>query len=192
LPQLPNQVKAIPIPAHSRVHASLPGAYCADCYEVAAPDNLASALQLYLKAVAQTPAWVEQLMPLSDGEVVFADSDKHLTTSVYLQLHITTPCMAVNMNTSTTAPMSLRLDVSKKERLGRIASRQKRSSHSLALEALDTFIEKKEAEERWNQHCDVSLQDYLETGLHATEEEVDKWMESWGTASELPQPPCHV
>ncbi len=100
--------------------------------------------------------------------------------------------MAVNMNTSATAPMSLRLDASKKERLGRNASRQKRSSHSLALEALDAFIEKKEAQERWNQHCDVSLQDYLETGLYATEEEVDKWMESWGTASQPPQPPCHL
>jgi predicted transcriptional regulator len=100
--------------------------------------------------------------------------------------------MVVTMNTVTTAPMSLRLDVSKKERLARIASRQKRSSHSLALEALDAYIEKKETEERWNQHCEASLQDHFESGLHVTEEEVDQWLDSWGTNNELPPPKCHV
>lgn len=96
------------------------------------------------------------------------------------------------MTTTATVPMSLRIDVSKKERLGRIASRQKRSSHSLAIEALDAFIEKKEAEERWNQSCIDSLNEYLETGLHVTEDEVNKWMDSWGTNNELPPPVCHV
>jgi predicted transcriptional regulator len=100
--------------------------------------------------------------------------------------------MVATMNTIATAPMSLRIDVSKKERLGRIASRQKRSSHSLAVEALDLFIEKKEAEERWNQSCVASLNEYLETGLHVTEDEVNKWMDSWGTNNELPPPQCHV
>jgi predicted transcriptional regulator len=100
--------------------------------------------------------------------------------------------MVATMNTTTTVPMSLRIDVSRKERLGRIASRQKRSSHSLALEALDAFIEKKEAEERWNQSCVDSLNEYLETGLHVTEEEVIKWMDSWETDNELPPPQCHV
>ena len=126
MPQLPNQAKAIPVPKHSRVHARLQGAYFADCYEVAANDNTASALQLYLKAVTQTPNWVEQLMrarnrfvavfglkdlgslggidpsksaadykvgdrvgiftihSLSDGEAVFADSDKHLDARISL------------------------------------------------------------------------------------------------------------
>lgn len=96
------------------------------------------------------------------------------------------------MNTIATAPMSLLIDVSKKERLARIATRLKRSSHSLAVEAIDAFIEKKEAEERWNQSCIASLNDYLETGLHVTEEEVTQWMDSWGTANEFPPPQCHV
>lgn len=100
--------------------------------------------------------------------------------------------MSATMTTTATVPMSLRIDVSKKERLGRIASRQKRSSHSLAIEALDAFIEKKEAEERWNQSCIDSLNEYLETGLHVTEDEVNKWMDSWGTNNELPPPVCHV
>jgi predicted transcriptional regulator len=87
--------------------------------------------------------------------------------------------------------MSLRIDASRKERLSRIALRQKRSSHSLAIEALYNFIEKKEAEENWNQSCITSLNEHLETGLHVTEEEVNKWMDSWGTNNELPPPQCH-
>ena len=29
------------------------------------------------------------------------------------------------------------------------------------------------------------------TGRHATAEEVDKWLSSWGTEDELPAPECH-
>ncbi|SNS77601.1 MULTISPECIES: transcriptional regulator [unclassified Azospirillum] len=32
---------------------------------------------------------------------------------------------------------------------------------------------------------------FQETGLHATAEEVDQWLKSWGTDDELPAPECH-
>lgn len=70
--------------------------------------------------------------------------------------------MIATMNTIFTAPTSLQIDVSEKE-----------------------------VEERWNQSCIESLNDYLETGLHVTEKEVIQWMDSWGTVNELPPPQCH-
>ena len=35
-------------------------------------------------------------------------------------------------------------------------------------------------------------EEFQETRLHATAEEVDQWLESWGTENELPAPECHT
>lgn len=92
---------------------------------------------------------------------------------------------------TTTSPMSLRLDTDTKSRLAEIATRQKRSSHALAREAVDVFIAEKEREHEWHQSCEAAVEHYSETGLHATHEEVDHWMQSWFTEKELPSPVCH-
>jgi predicted transcriptional regulator len=34
-------------------------------------------------------------------------------------------------------------------------------------------------------------EEFQATGLHATAEEVDKWLASWGDGNELPAPVCH-
>jgi len=34
-------------------------------------------------------------------------------------------------------------------------------------------------------------EEFQATGLHATAEEVDRWLASWGTENELPAPVCH-
>lgn len=94
--------------------------------------------------------------------------------------------------TIATVPMSIRLDVTARERLKTIALRQKRSAHALATEAINLLIEQKEREHAWNESCDVALKHFDETGLHATHDEVMTWMDSWGTANELPAPVCHT
>ena len=37
----------------------------------------------------------------------------------------------------------------------------------------------------------ASHTEYLETGLHLTLEEVDRWMATWGTHHKREAPPCH-
>jgi len=88
--------------------------------------------------------------------------------------------------------MSLRLDQGKRELLKKIAVREKRTPHSLATEAVELFIRKKEQEHAFNQSCIDSYNHFLETGLHVTHEEVSAWMDSWGTDKELPPPQCHA
>jgi predicted transcriptional regulator len=34
-------------------------------------------------------------------------------------------------------------------------------------------------------------ENYQATGLHVTEKEAEKWIDSWGTENELPVPECH-
>lgn len=93
--------------------------------------------------------------------------------------------------TATTVPMSIRIESDARERLKMIAFHQKRTAHSLATEAINNMIVEKEKEIAWNQSCTNSYEDYKQTGLHVHQQEVEKWMDSWGTDMELPQPVCH-
>jgi predicted transcriptional regulator len=43
----------------------------------------------------------------------------------------------------------------------------------------------------WNRSCQASLAEYEETGLHLTHEELDSWLDTWGTSEEKPAPECH-
>ncbi len=58
------QVVAATPPAGSQASRRLAGAYFHDCYRIAAPHAGASALELYLHVVRQTPGWVNRLMAL--------------------------------------------------------------------------------------------------------------------------------
>ena len=92
---------------------------------------------------------------------------------------------------TTTVPMSIRLDTNARERLKAIATRQKRSDHALATEAINQLIEQQEREYAWHQNCDAALKHCDETGLHASHEEVMAWMGTWGTDKESPASVCH-
>jgi predicted transcriptional regulator len=94
--------------------------------------------------------------------------------------------------TTATVPMSLRVDPAIKERLQAIALRQKRSAHALAQEAVSVFVEKQEAKDKLNKEAMDAYNDYRISGLHITHEELDTWLDSWGTENEQPAPPCHV
>lgn len=94
--------------------------------------------------------------------------------------------------TATTVPMSIRLDPSARQKLKAIAARQKRTAHALATEAITALIEQKEREHAFNQSCIASYNQYKETGLHVTHEELVPWLESLFTDNELPPPACHA
>ena len=87
-----------------------------------------------------------------------------------------------------TAPMSIRLDVTARDRLKAIAVRQKRTPHALATEAINLLIEQQEREFARQTSRDDALKHVDETGLHAAHEEIAAWMNSWGSGRELPAP----
>jgi predicted transcriptional regulator len=87
--------------------------------------------------------------------------------------------------------MSIRIDADARAKLKAIALRQKRSAHALATEAILQLIEQQEREYAWHQSCDDALKHFDETGLHATQDEVMAWMETWGRDKESPTPICH-
>jgi predicted transcriptional regulator len=95
------------------------------------------------------------------------------------------------MTLPTAAPMSLRLDADLRERLNKIADVQKRSAHALARDAVSRYVAQEEKGAQWNASCQASLDEYKETGLHITHEELNSWLDTWGTTNEKPAPECH-
>jgi predicted transcriptional regulator len=87
--------------------------------------------------------------------------------------------------------MSLRLDAELRERLDRLAQMRKRTSHALARDAVARFVAEEEKQAAWNASCDAALRDYQETGLHIAQDEVNAWLDTWGTPQEKPAPECH-
>jgi predicted transcriptional regulator len=90
-----------------------------------------------------------------------------------------------------TAPMSLKLDATERERLGALATSRKRSSHYLMREAVREYLTREEARESFRKDSADALRHYRRTGLHTTLEELDDWVNSLGTSKPKPPPKCH-
>lgn len=89
-----------------------------------------------------------------------------------------------------TSATSIKLDDDMKGRVRHLAEARKRTSHWIMREAISQYVEREEKREALRQETLEAWEEFRETGLHATAEEVDKWLESWGTDNELPTPEC--
>ena len=88
-------------------------------------------------------------------------------------------------------PTSIKLDDDLKGRVEHLAEARRRSSHWIMREAIAQYVEREEARERLRQETVQAWEEFQATGLHATAEEVENWLSSWGTEDELPAPECH-
>lgn len=87
---------------------------------------------------------------------------------------------------------SIKLDDRLKDRVQRLAETRHRSPHWIMHEAITEYIDREEKRQAFYQDALRAWEEYRETGLHATGEEVDRWLASWGTDHELPAPKCHT
>lgn len=90
-----------------------------------------------------------------------------------------------------TSVTSVKLDDSMKERVRHLAEVRKRTSHWIMREAISQYVAREEQREALRQDTLEAWTAFQETGLHATAEEVDRWLASWGTEHERPAPECH-
>lgn len=89
------------------------------------------------------------------------------------------------------AVTSIKLDDELKGRVQNLASARRRTSHWIMREAIAQYVEREEKREALRQDTLKAWEDFQATGLHATAEEVETWLSSWGTDNELPAPECH-
>lgn len=91
----------------------------------------------------------------------------------------------------TAKPVSVKLDSDIRARAENIAEVRNRSLHWVMREAIYQYVDREEKRETFRQDTIKAWEEYQETGLHATAEEVDTWLASWGTENELLAPVCH-
>jgi len=89
------------------------------------------------------------------------------------------------------APLAVKIDTEMKDRIKRLADSKHRSSHWLMREAIREYVEREERREALRQDAVRGWQEYQETGLYVSGEEVTDWLKSWGTAKEKAVPECH-
>ena len=89
------------------------------------------------------------------------------------------------------APTSIKLDDDLKGLVQHLADTRRRSAHWLMREAIEQYVEREERRESFRRDTLKAWEDYQATGLHATADEVEKWLASWGTDNEVPAPTCH-
>ncbi|MFC3443541.1 CopG family ribbon-helix-helix protein [Sphingobium rhizovicinum] len=89
------------------------------------------------------------------------------------------------------AATSIKLDEVLKGRVQQLAQARDRSAHWIMREAIAQYVEREEKREALRQDNVKAWEAFQANGLHATAEEVDAWLASWGTEDELPAPPCH-
>lgn len=86
---------------------------------------------------------------------------------------------------------SLKIDDALKGRVQQLASQRRRSPHWIMLEAIQQYVEREEARERFKIEALASWAAYKETGRHLTGQEVRTWLNTWGTDDESAVPNCH-
>ena len=72
-----------------------------------------------------------------------------------------------------------------------LADDRHRSAHALMLEAITEYINREEKRSQYLRDGQAAWQHYQETGLHLSAEEVEAWIDTWGTENEQDAPPCH-
>ncbi|MFG1221143.1 CopG family ribbon-helix-helix protein [Xanthobacter wiegelii] len=85
---------------------------------------------------------------------------------------------------------SIKLDDELKGRIQRLAEVRRRSSHWIMREAIAQYVEREEKREALRQDTLKAWDEFQATGVHASAEDVEKWLSSWGSESELPAPQC--
>lgn len=88
-------------------------------------------------------------------------------------------------------PFSIRIRKDQKTRLAAIAEARDRTAHSLAIKALDEFIDKEEARLGYERQAVAAYENLQTTGLHVTADELKAWAKSITTAAPEQVPTCH-
>ena len=86
--------------------------------------------------------------------------------------------------------MSVKLDQNTRARIEHLAAVRRRTIHWMMREAIQQYVEREEKREAFRQDTLQAWDEFQMTGAHATAEEVDEWLASWGADNELTAPVC--
>lgn len=87
--------------------------------------------------------------------------------------------------------VSVKLDADTRTRIENLAASRHRTSHWMMRVAIIQYVEREEKRDNFRQETIKAWEEFQEAGMHATAEEINSWMTSWGSENELPAPECH-
>ena len=96
------------------------------------------------------------------------------------------------MSTAAVRPVAIKLDTDIKERVKRLADARQRTPHWLMREAIGQYVEREEKRESFRRDAVKAWDEYQASGLHATLEEADAWLEKLEAGQDIEPPECHV
>lgn len=95
------------------------------------------------------------------------------------------------MTAADTRPIAIKIDQDTWERVKRLAEARQRTSHWMMREAIRQYVDREEKREALRQDAIHAWNNYQETGLHLTGDEVIAWLDTWGEENEQTAPVCH-
>ena len=87
--------------------------------------------------------------------------------------------------------ISVKLDNDMRDRIRIIADAKKRTTHWVMRQAIEQYIKREEKRETFRKETLKAWEEYQETGLYVTADEVIAWLETWGEIDEKATPACH-
>ena len=79
----------------------------------------------------------------------------------------------------------------RKHVLAQIAELKQRTVHSLVVEAVDAYIAQMQAKMEYEAQAIRSFENYQQTGLHVTHDELQTWADSLTSDTPLEATTCH-
>lgn len=79
----------------------------------------------------------------------------------------------------------------RKHVLAQIAEQKQRTVHSLVVEAVDAYIAQAQARMEYEAQAIRSFENYQQTGLHVTHDELQAWADSLNSNTPLEVATCH-
>ena len=94
------------------------------------------------------------------------------------------------MTATTTRPVAIKIDQDTRDRVKRLADARHRTPHWVMKEAISQYVEREEKRETFRQDAINAWNEYRETGLHVTGDEVVAWLNTWDDENEKTAPVC--
>ena len=89
---------------------------------------------------------------------------------------------------TTKSNMAVKLAPELRAKLQALGEAKKRSPHWLMCEAIERYVQVEEEVERHKAEALDALARFEATGKHVAHQDVDAWLDSWGSDAEAPAP----
>lgn len=87
---------------------------------------------------------------------------------------------------------SVKLSPELRDRVKQLAAIRNQSVHSVMLQAIEKYVAHEEKREAFRQEGIKAYEEFVQTGLHVTGQEVDDWIDRIKKGERAEFPKCHI